>query len=111
MFNTLQGGLILALSLAAFVGALWALIDALRHPAGAYVAAGKQTKTLWGVILGVATLIAFVSLPWPLGGGGGILGLLGIAVIIAVVLYFVDVRPKLLSAGGGGGSGRGTGGW
>lgn len=110
MFDFLQGGLVLVISIAALVGAVWALVDAMRHPHAAFVNAGRHSKVLWGVILGVAAVIAFVSLPWPLGSGGGILGLLGVAAIVAVVVYFVDVRPKLGSRGPRpGGSSRG--GW
>ena len=96
MFGTLQNLIVFVISLAALVGAIWALIDALRYPNQAYVSAGKQTKVLWGVILGVASAITLVYLPWPPGRGGmGILGLLGIAATVAVIYFFVGVRPKL----------------
>lgn len=105
MFGFLQSLVVFAISLVALVGAVWGLIDAAQRRAEAFTAAGKWSKTVWIVILVVATAIAFVSMPWPLGGGGGIFGLLGIAAVVAVVVYFVDVRPKL----GGGGFGRGFG--
>lgn len=95
MFGTLQNSLIFLISLAALVAAIWALIEALRYPNQAYVAAGKRSKALWGAIIALAALIAFVSLPPPLGRGGGPLGLLGIASIAAVLYFFVDVKPKL----------------
>lgn len=111
-FGSLQAMIILAISVAALVAAIWALIDASRYPNPAYVNAGKKSKALWLVILGVAALIAFISLPWPLGAGGGIIGFLGIAAIIAVIYYFVDVRPKVSGSNYGSGGSRGsTGGW
>ncbi len=114
MFGLLQNGLVLVISIAALAGAVWGLIDATQRPAQSFTAAGKWSKTIWLVILGVATVIAFLSLPRPLGTGGGIAGILGIAAVVAVVVYFVDVRPKLgdRGSGGSGSTGRGsTGGW
>ncbi|WP_062077092.1 DUF2516 family protein [Demequina globuliformis] len=100
MFGTLQQLIVFALSTAAFVGAIWGLIDAARRPNSAFQAAGKQSKTLWVVILAAATVVAFLALPWPLGTGGGIGGILGIAAVVAVIVYFVDVRPKVSQYGG-----------
>lgn len=113
LFGWLQTLVIFAISAAALIGAIWGFIDCLRRPEGAFTAAGKWSKTIWLVLLGVATLIAFISLPWPLGTGGGIGGILGIAAIVAVIVYFVDVRPKLGSGGFGGsiGGNRSQGGW
>jgi hypothetical protein len=111
VFDTLQSIVIFALSTAALVGAIWALIDAMKFPDSAFVNAGKKSKVLWGVILGAAVVVAFVSLPPPLGRGGGVLGFLGIAAIFAVVFYFVDVRPKLRENNYGSGRGRSSGGW
>ena len=42
------------LSVAALCAEVWAFVDAVRRPTPAFVAAGKQTKPLWLVILGVA---------------------------------------------------------
>jgi len=79
------------LLLAAFVVEAWAFIHALTQPAAAFTAAGKQTKPLWLVILGVAFVIG-------IGGAVGYLALLSLFPIIAFVaaaIYLVDVRPKL----------------
>jgi hypothetical protein len=94
VFASLQHLIVLIISVAVLVAALWAIVDAVRHSNGAYVAAGKN-KALWVGILVVAGAIAFVSLPDPLGRGPGIIGLFGIASTIAVLFYFVDVRKKL----------------
>ncbi|MFP5359386.1 MAG: DUF2516 family protein [Actinomycetes bacterium] len=111
-FGFLQGMVIFAISAAALVGAIWGLIDALRRPEGAFTAAGKWSKTAWVAILAVSSAIAFISMPWPVGTGGGIVGFLGIAAVVGVVVYFVDVRPKLGGFGPTRGSGNAQrGGW
>jgi hypothetical protein len=87
----------LALAVAAFVVEIWALADATRRPGPAFVASSKQTKPLWLVILGVATVIG-------LGGAVGYLSLLSFLPIIAFVasaIYLTDVRPKVREFRGG----------
>ena len=71
-----------------------ALIDALRHSAPAYVAAGKQTKPIWLGILAVATAVGFVVM-------GNVLSLPGIIAFVAAGVYLADVRPALRSVTGG----------
>ena len=81
------------LLLGAFVIEAWAFFDALRRPSAAFPAAGKQTKPIWLVILGVAFVIG-------IGGAVGELALLSIFPIVAFVaaaIYLVDVRPKVRS--------------
>jgi hypothetical protein len=72
--------------LAALVVQLYALVDAALAPAAAYLAAGKLTKQAWLAILAVAILVVLLS---------GWFGPLGLAAIIATIVYFVDVRPAL----------------
>jgi len=72
--------------LVALIIQVWAFVDALTHPAGAYLAAGKLTKQAWLAILGVALVVVLLS---------GWFGSLGLAAIIATIVYFVDVRPAL----------------
>jgi hypothetical protein len=91
-----------ALLIGAFVVETWAFVDAIRHPAGAYTAAGKQTKPLWLIILGVAFVIG-------IGGAVGLLTLLSFLPILAFVasaIYLADVRPKVRDMKGGSGSSR-----
>lgn len=95
MFASLQIFIIIVLSVAAFVGAALALIQGLRFPNSAYVAAGKLTKLKWGLILGVALVIAFLGLPYPFGFGSGIMGFGVVIAVAAVVIFFVDVLPRL----------------
>ena len=93
------------LSLAAFVMEAWAFADALRRPAGAFLAAGKQTKPLWLIILGVATA---VGLGYSVGIGGlSVIGILPIAAFVAAAIYLTDVRPKVKDFGAGGSSRQG----
>ena len=78
------------LLLAAFVIELWALIDAIRRPAGAFTAAGKQTKQIWLIILGVASAVGLAFAVY-----GGITSMLAVAALVAAAIYHVDVRPKV----------------
>ncbi|WP_430867874.1 DUF2516 family protein [Demequina aurantiaca] len=101
MFAFLQAAVILVISLAAFIASIFAVVHAARTPDPAFRAAGKQNKALWLIIMLVAALIAFVSLPWPLGNGGGTVGLLGLIALAAVIFYLVDVKPKVSGYSGG----------
>ena len=83
--------------IAAFVVETWAFVDAIRHPPAAYAAAGKQTKQIWLIILGVAFVIG-------IGGAVGLLSLISFLPILAFVaaaIYLADVRPKVRSLKGG----------
>jgi hypothetical protein len=73
----------LLLSLALLALKLWALIDALIQPERAYLAADKWQKLPWVAVLAIGAL---------LGQG---LGILGIASLVAAIVYLVDVRPAL----------------
>jgi hypothetical protein len=93
------------LGVAAFVLEVWALIDAIRRPAAAFPAAGKQTKVLWLVLTGVAVAIGLYSITY--GGGFSPLSILQIAAFIAAAIYLTDVRPKVREMGPGGSSRQG----
>ena len=80
-----------ALLIAAFFVETFAFVDAIRHPAASFTAAGKQTKRIWLIILGVAFVIG-------IGGAVGLLSLVSFIPILAFVaaaIYLADVRPKL----------------
>jgi hypothetical protein len=83
----------LALGLAAFVVEAWAFADAITRPSQAFVAAGKQTKQLWLIILGVAAVVglAFAII------GVGPTSILPVAAFVAAAIYLADVRPKVRS--------------
>jgi O-antigen/teichoic acid export membrane protein len=84
--------LFVALSLAAFVVEAWAFVDAIVRPAQAYTSAGKQTKTIWLLILGVAFVLGLAAAA---GYGIGITNFLAVAAFVAAAIYLVDVRPKV----------------
>ena len=104
---SIQNLVVLLLSVLAFGIEVWALIDAFTQKSGAFVAAGKLTKPLWLIILGVATALGFIALPL---GGAGVLGpfnLLSIVAVVAAAVYLTDVRPAVRQLRGrGGNSGR-----
>ncbi|HEY3686391.1 MAG TPA: DUF2516 family protein [Streptosporangiaceae bacterium] len=93
------------LQVAAFAVEIWAFVDALRHSDGAYRAAGKQSKTIWLLILGVAMVIGLGSAANRLS----LFSILPIAAFIGAAIYLVDVRPKVRefrgSSGGSSSSG------
>jgi Protein of unknown function (DUF2516) len=79
------------LCVAAFIVESWAFVDAIIRPKAAFPAAGKQTKPIWLIILGVAFVIG-------IGGAVGAIFLLNVFPIVAFVaaaIYLVDVRPKV----------------
>jgi hypothetical protein len=107
IFGSVQVVLFSLFYLAIFVLCVWALIDAARRPAAAYVAAGKRTKQLWLIVLGVATAVSFIALP-PLGA----LRFLALIAAVAAVVYLVDVKPAIGGySGGGRRGGPSRGGW
>jgi predicted CDP-diglyceride synthetase/phosphatidate cytidylyltransferase len=71
--------------LAALVG----LVDVLRRPAAAFPAVDRQSKVFWAVILGLSAVL--VSPPV----GFSVIGLLGIIALVAVGVYYADVRPRV----------------
>jgi hypothetical protein len=97
---TLQDWVLLILQLVAFGLQVYALVDAIRQSSAAFPAAGKQTKRLWMILLGVATAIGFISI----GQGLNLLFFDALAVVAAAV-YLTDVRPAVRGMTGGGTSG------
>ena len=67
----------------------WAFVDAVTRRPEEFVAADKQTKTMWLVILGVA-LVAHVLIWHPIS-------LLNMVGAVASIVYLVDVRPAVQS--------------
>jgi hypothetical protein len=86
LFGQFQGLVGFLLFVAAVGFAAFALIDAVRVPSEAFPYAGKRTKNLWLVILGIATAVLFVIGP---------LNILGLAAVVASAVYIVDVRPAV----------------
>jgi hypothetical protein len=114
IFASAQQILLLVFSLVILGLAVWALVDALRRPAPAFAAAGKQTKQIWTIILVIAAVVAFLAVPPPLGIGG-VPMFLDLLSAVAAIVYLVDVRPAIgphsRRRGRGTGSGPSSGGW
>ncbi|WP_155355556.1 DUF2516 family protein [Acrocarpospora macrocephala] len=100
-----------AISLAALGMSGWALLHAIRIPAPAFKSAGKLTKNLWTLFLGLATFFTFVA---AFGSFFGIhlfdfsrLNIFTIAAVIASGIYLADVKPAVNEYRGGGSSNQG----
>jgi uncharacterized membrane protein len=79
------------ISLALFVFALFAFIDAAFRRDDAYRAADKNTKAFWLIILGIAAVVMKLF---------SIMSFLPVIGLIAVIVYMVDVRPAVRAIGG-----------
>jgi hypothetical protein len=84
--------LLLALGLVALAVKVWAVADAVSRPGPAYEAAGKLKKPIWVAILVAALLLSPAD----------VLGLFGIAGLVAAIVYLVDVRPAVREVRPGG---------
>lgn len=91
--GSLQFLIIALLAIIIFVAAAWALVQAMRFPPEAYIAAGKRTKNFWGAVVGGATVLAFLTLPPAFGFGLGFF--FATAASAATIIFFVDVLPRL----------------
>lgn len=87
----IAGSFFTLLQLALVAVQIYALVDAAVRPAAAYAAAGKLSKQAWVTILAVCLLVG-----WWLS----LYSTLGLAAIVATIVYFVDVRPALRRVGG-----------
>ncbi|GAB2543035.1 DUF2516 family protein [Nocardia heshunensis] len=76
-----------ALKLGAIGMTVFALVHAIRQRPDAFTAVDKLTKPVWIAIL----LAALGVLLLPIS----LLGILGIAAVIATGVYLADVRPKV----------------
>lgn len=94
-----------------FALSVWALVDCLRRPAAAFLTAGKRTRPFWTWVLVAATVVAFISIPPPLGLGLPFPSFLALASAAAAIIYLVDVRPAVAPYSGRGGRGSSRGGW
>jgi len=92
--ESVQSFVLLALGLSALGMQVYALVDGLRARPERFVAAGKQTKQVWVIILIVSVAIGFVSFRYPLN-------LFSLIAVVAAAVYLVDVRPAVRGAGGG----------
>src|SRR5215475_5527880 len=87
MIGQLQGFVAYLLWIGALCLEGFALFDAIRSPDRYFRAAGKLSKNIWLAILGVGLAVIFIS--------RSLFGIVGLAAIIAGIVYLVDVRPAL----------------
>ena len=88
LVGDIQMLIIYGLGLVALIVEVYALQHALRQRPDAFVAAGKRTKTFWGVALGVGALLGIAVL----GGGIGLLSIIG---FVIAAIYLADVKPAI----------------
>jgi uncharacterized protein DUF2516 len=87
-----------ALAVAAFVVEAWAFVDAIMRPKAAFAAAatmsdnaaGRLSKPIWLIILGVAFVVGLYS-----AAHGGAVGFLSVLAFVAAAIYLAGVRPKV----------------
>ncbi|MDX6220837.1 MAG: hypothetical protein QOJ48_2518 [Frankiales bacterium] len=84
--NAVEGWFLTLLNLVVLGTCLYALVDAVRRPAAAFVAHGKLTKPIWTGILVGAILIALLL---------GFFSFIGAFALVAAIVYLVDVKPAL----------------
>ncbi len=82
----IAGIVMLGLQLIAVGASVFALVHAARQRKDAFTAVDKLSKPIWLGILGVALLVLIVFGP---------IQLLGIVAVVAVIVYLVDVRPRV----------------
>jgi len=87
-----QNGLDLLFVLAMFVAKTMAFVDAVARPPALFVAADRQTKQFWLIILGLA-LAANVVI-WQS------LSILNLAGLVAALVYLADARPAMRALNG-----------
>ena len=87
------------LTLAIVAVGVFGFIDALMRPASAFVAANKLTKPAWAAIVGLSALLLLLF---------GAVSILGLAALVGIMVYMVDVRPAVRGLTSGGGSSSGS---
>ena len=86
----IESGVFFLLSVATTIAGIWGLVDALVRPAAAFQAAGKLERRWWALICLGAVLF------------GPTFPIIGLGFVVAVIVYFVDVRPAVREVQSGG---------
>jgi quinol-cytochrome oxidoreductase complex cytochrome b subunit len=86
----IESAVLAVLSLILLAVKVWALVDSLFHSDKAYVAADKQNKLFWVLLLAIFVLLHYLTI----GDPRHILNLIG---TVAAFVYLADVRPVLRS--------------
>ncbi|MBO0839752.1 MAG: DUF2516 family protein [Sciscionella sp.] len=85
----MTGWILTVISYAAVPVGVFAFVHALLQRSDAFVAVGKLSKPVWLLITAAATLACgFIGL-------GGV-WIIWVAGLVAILVYLVDVRPKLI---------------
>ncbi|MEZ5115981.1 MAG: DUF2516 family protein [Candidatus Nanopelagicales bacterium] len=87
LFDLTQNLVMTALWVLFLLLKVWAFVDCARRRSDAFPAVGRQSKTLWLVLTGIAALTAVVLSP---------LGLVGIAGLVVSLVYLFDIRPRIV---------------
>lgn len=87
MFDLTQNLVITVLWVVFGVVKIWAFVDCVRAPAPAFPAVGRVSKILWLILTGVALLTGLIP--------GLTLGIIGIAGLVASLIYLFDVRVRI----------------
>ncbi len=74
------------LNLAVLGLAIFGFMDAIRRSDSEFEFIGKGQKTAWLVGLAIAGVIVYSS---------GVLSFFGLLATVAIIVYMVDIRPKL----------------
>lgn len=98
LFNSVQSLVLLVLTVLFAILEVWAFIDCARRRPDAFPAVGRQSKTLWLILTGIAALLGIGALT----GLGSVLGLFGLAAVVVALIYLFDVRPRIVEITGGG---------
>ena len=86
MFGDVQALITTALFVFFLVVKVWAVADCATRPKEAFVAADRRTRNFWLLLTGLAAVTALVAKP---------LGILGLAGLVASLVYLLDVRPRV----------------
>lgn len=87
MFDAVQNLVVLAIWVLFLVVKGYAFVDCIRRPTAAFPAVGRQSKVLWMILTGAALLTGLLP--------GMTLNFIGIAGIVASLIYLFDVRLKI----------------
>jgi hypothetical protein len=84
--HSVTGAILIVLWLAALGATIFALVHAVRQRSDAFTAVDKLTKPIWLTILAVALAVLLLF---------NLIGILGLAAVVATGVYLADVRPKV----------------
>jgi hypothetical protein len=88
MFSTVQDLVFLALWVVTLAVKAFAFVDCIRRPKDAFPAVGRQSKVLWLILTGLAAGTGFFP--------GFTLNIIGLAGVVAALVYLFDVRTKII---------------